>query len=281
MTRLSKRQTKAKEQKRNNNGKFAKKLRVVDDWEDDDDSGWDDEIDILNEKEKKHELVWSDNAHLEQKKRGPYLAGRTKKSTYFDKYGPSGSFTKAAKGTIKISMLMNKHQSTPIDFEEVLDDMEDEGPNPFNLNEKIEILKVELKNQQKTMTVSEYNKKRAIFEYLTRLDDSGKGKMKASMEAVQLVFIGSGPYKARSIRYWANYWLQYNHLPVSRQGKHKKTICLIDDENIAEKCHTWICSQGETTTPLKFKEFIKNKLLVNSGIMKKKPLGVCQKSRNL
>ncbi len=40
------------------------------------------------------------------------------------------------------------------------------------------------------MTVTEYNKKRAIFEYLTRLDDNGKGKMKASMKAVQLVFIG-------------------------------------------------------------------------------------------
>ena len=57
------------------------------------------------------------------------------------------------------------------------------------------------------MTVTEYNKKRAIFEYLTRLDDNGKGKMKASTEAVQLVFIGGGSYKARSIRYWANYWL--------------------------------------------------------------------------
>ncbi|PKK45876.1 hypothetical protein RhiirC2_834733, partial [Rhizophagus irregularis] len=232
-----------KEQERNQDGKFAKKPRIVeeiDDWGDEDDSGWDDEINFLNEKENKCELVWSDNAHLEQKKRGPYLTGKTKKSTYFDKYGPSGSFTKAAKGTIKISMLMNKHQSTPIDFEEVLDDMEDEGPNPFNLNEKIEILKAELKNQQKSMTVAEYNKKRAIFEYLTRLDDNGKGKTKASMEVVQLVFIGGGPYKARSIRYWANYWLQYNHLPVNHQGKHKKTIRLIDDEDIAEKCHIWI-----------------------------------------
>ena len=85
---------------------------------------------------------------------------------------------------------MNKHRSTPIDFEEILDDMEDEDQNPFNLNEKIENLKVELKNQQKSMTVAEYNKKRAIFEYLTRLDDNGKGKMKASTKAVQLVFIG-------------------------------------------------------------------------------------------
>src|SRR6185369_16763721 len=53
---------------------------------------------LLNER-KKVELVWSNNAYLERKKRGPYLTGKTKKSTYFDKYGPSGSFTKATKGT--------------------------------------------------------------------------------------------------------------------------------------------------------------------------------------
>ena len=223
MPRLSKRKTKAKEQGRDNDGKFAKKPRFVDDWGDEDDSGWDDEIDILND-EKKVELVWSDNAHLEKKKRGPYLIGKMKKSTYFDKYGPSGSFTKAAKGTAKISTFINVHQSTPIDFEEILDDMEDEEQNPLDLSEKIEDLKIELKEWQKSLTVAEYTKKRAIFEYLIRLDENGKGKMKASMKSAQLVFIESASYKARSIRYWAKYWLQYNHLPVSHQGKHKKTI---------------------------------------------------------
>jgi len=198
-----------------------------------------------------------------------------KKSTYFDKYGPSGCFTKAAKGTAKISTFMNIHRSTPIDFEEILDDVEDEEQNPLDLNEKIENLRIELKERQKSLSAAEYTKKRAIFEYLIRLDDNGKGKMKASMESARLVFIESASYysyKARSIRYWAKYWLQYNHLPVSHQGKHKKTIRLIDDEDIVEQCHTWIRSQGGTTTPLKFKEFVENKLLVDSGIMKKKPL---------
>jgi hypothetical protein len=62
-------------------------------------------------------------------------------------------------------------------------------------------LKIKLKEQQKSLTVTEYNKKRAIFEYLTRLDNDGKGMMKASMEVAQIVFIGGASYKARSIRY--------------------------------------------------------------------------------
>jgi hypothetical protein len=96
---------------------------------------------LFSEKEDKCKLVWSDNAEFEQKKRGPYLTGKTKKSTYFDKYEPSGCFTKAAKGTAKISTFFKK---IPEDFEEVLDDMEVEEQNQLDLNKKIENLMVEL-----------------------------------------------------------------------------------------------------------------------------------------
>ena len=158
MTRPSKRKARAKKQERNDNGTFTKKLRIDDDndWGNEDDSGWD-EVILPNEKEKNCELVWTDSAHLEQKKRGPYLTGKTKKSTYFDKYGPSGSFTKAAVGTANILTLINKHQSILDDFDEVLDDMENE--DSFNLKERIENLKVELKENQRSLTVTEYNKK--------------------------------------------------------------------------------------------------------------------------
>src|ERR1044071_126021 len=182
MPRLSKRKTKAKEQGRDNDGKFAKEPRFVDDWGDEDDSGWDDEIDILND-EKKVELIWSDNAHLEKKKRGPYLIGKMKKSTYFDKYGPSGSFTKAAKGTIKISTFINNNKQFPDDFEDVLNDMDEEEQNRLDIGERIESLKTELKEQQKVLTViNEYNRKRAIYKYLKRLGENRKGKIKASKE---------------------------------------------------------------------------------------------------
>ena len=110
MTRPSKWKIKVQEQERDNNGRFAKKSQIIDDWEDENDSGWDDEIDLLSEKEDKYKLVWSDNAEFERKKRGSYLTRKIKKSTYFDKYEPNGCFTKAAKGTAKITTFLNKHQ---------------------------------------------------------------------------------------------------------------------------------------------------------------------------
>src|SRR5436190_56074 len=194
---------------------------------------------------------------------------KNKKQEQSDKYGPSGSFTKAAKRTAKITTYLNK--PTPDDLTDVLDDAENERWNKLVLNKKIKNLKIELQKQQKELTVTEYNKKRAIYEYLRRLDENGRGKLKASNEAAELVYIEHAPFKARSIQYWANYWLQHNCLPVSRQGKHQKTIRLIDDEDVAEECYSWIRSQGGTITPLKFKEFIEQKLLINTGITKKKP----------
>src|SRR5437868_14643325 len=187
MIRPSKRKSMVKEQRRDNDEKFAKKSRVDDNWGDENDSRWD-EIDLPNEDENKSKLVWSNNACLEQKKCGPYLTGATKKSTYFDKYEPSGSFTKAAKGTMNILTLINK-QITQDDLDEVLDNMENEYNDQVDINKRIKSLRIELKKNQKKSSASEFNKKRAIFKYLRRLDDDGKGKVKASKKAAQLVYI--------------------------------------------------------------------------------------------
>ena len=62
MTRLSKRKINVKEQERDNNGKFTKRPKLIDEWDewdDENDSEWDDEISLLNEK-KALELIWSD-----------------------------------------------------------------------------------------------------------------------------------------------------------------------------------------------------------------------------
>jgi len=59
---------------------------------------------------------------------------------------------------------------------------------------------------------------------LKRLNKNEKEKEKASKEAAQLIFINYTLYKVRTIQYWANFWLQNNHLSISHQGKHQKTI---------------------------------------------------------
>ena len=47
------------------------------------------------------------------------------------------------------------------------------------------------------MKVTEYNKKRAIFEYLNLLNKNGGGKMNASLNIAQMVFVDGEVWKAR------------------------------------------------------------------------------------
>ncbi len=297
MTRLSKKRRIALEKSRAVNGTFIVKNQnetnfeketegiedlEVEDWGNDDDSGWEEDIDLkLAETNRERllglELVWKKDAYLEKKIRGPYLIGPTKKSTFYDNYGPSGKWTKAAEDTPKLTNFFSlKNQEiveneTDDDVEEIFIDSEYEW-NFKEIKIKIEGLKEELKNNQHKMSVIEYNKKRAIFEMLKRVKKNGKGLIKASIEAAELVFIESHPYKARCIRVWTKYWLQNAQLPPTFQGKHQKIIRLVDDEDIAEKCQTWIRNQGGHTTPIKFKEFVEQILLPETGITKQKTI---------
>src|SRR5438128_8914470 len=62
------------------------------------------------------------------------------------------------------------------------------------------------------------------------------------MEVVKTVYKSSSKSKATSVREMAKYWYINNTLPISRQGKHQKISRIIDDEDITERCHTWICA---------------------------------------
>ena len=208
--------------------------------------------------------------------RGPYLTGLTKKSTFYDNYGPSGKWTKAAEGTSKLTDFFGSKNKEMIE-NKTDDDIEgvfanDDEWNFKEIEVKIEGLREELRNNQCKMSVFKYNKKRAIFEMLKRVKENEKGLIKASVEAAELAFIDSRPYKARCIRVWAKYWLQNSHLPPTFQGKHQKIIQLVDDEDVAEKCQIWIRSQGGHTTPTKFKEFVEQTLLPETGITKQKTI---------
>ncbi|RHZ80240.1 hypothetical protein Glove_138g30 [Diversispora epigaea] len=187
------------------------------------------------------------------------------KSTYYNKYGPNGLFTKAAKNNMKITFFTNETANNQIDELQEINSEKNELWKPENINEKIDILKNELINCSDINI--EYNKKHAIFEYLKHLDNNGKGKLKASKEAVQLIFLESISHKSYLIRKWAKYWLKYNTLPLSLRRKHQKIFRLVDDEDIVNKCHIWIKMQGESITPVKFKEYIENSLLIDCNIL--------------
>ena len=92
------------------------------------------------------------------------------------------------------------------------------------------------------------------------------------MKAAKIVFINAGSYKATIIRKWAAYWLKTDCLPLVYHGKYQKTIRLIDDEDIANRCKTWIRSQGEGVTPKTFKDFVEKTLLNEIGIVRRKSI---------
>jgi len=168
----------------------------AEEWGDDDDSGWEDEVNLMCN------LKWNADNEFEKKKRGLYKASKISKSTYYDKWGPSGSFTKSAISTSKITSFF------PTQFnadDENLDEIESqseqseisesEEENLYkvnNIDAKINALRRELESQHNKMKVVEYNKKRAIFEYLKLLDKNGGEKMKASLDIAQMVFVDGG-----------------------------------------------------------------------------------------
>ena len=176
-------------------------------WGDDDDSRWDDlknreDENKIYQKLKGLDLVQKNDNKLENTKRRPYKIGKTPKSTHYDKYGPNGSFTKAAAGTKKITSFFMKNNTQITDSQssepikiDTLSDSESEviDPYTYRINEKFQELKEQLEKHHDQLIIFEYNYKRAIFEYLTLLNDNNRhGRINASLEVAQKVFIDGG-----------------------------------------------------------------------------------------
>ncbi|CAG8761604.1 25472_t:CDS:2 [Dentiscutata erythropus] len=197
MPLLSKGKRKAKNQARDIEGQYNTKKMELTDQEDMVNelynSNTEDELDISIENGGEKNSGWNKyNDQFEKTKRGPYMKGKTPKSTYYDKYGPTGIFTKAAVGTKKITSFFTSSQPLdPNDLEEISDDSDSE-PDSYTLtiNRKANNLKKQLEQNHNKLTVKEYNYKRAIFEYLILLSkNNGRGKIKASLDVARKVFI--------------------------------------------------------------------------------------------
>ena len=84
------------------------------DWENDEVSDWKSDTDLEAKQDMRDRLLkvdfglkWRLDAKLEIEKRGLYKVGKTPKSTYYDKWEPSGLQTEAAKGTQKLESFFN------------------------------------------------------------------------------------------------------------------------------------------------------------------------------
>ena len=95
-------------------------------------------------------------------------------------------------------------------------------------------LEKDLKENFNRMSAQEYVKKRVIFEYLVRLL-KGEKKMKASMEAVKIVYNSNRKWTATRVREMAKYWHNNYTLPISCRGKHQKLSRIIVQYRIVSK----------------------------------------------
>src|SRR4051812_21883397 len=109
-----KQKRKSKERSHTVDGKYDKKAhkdsqQLIDkneDWDNDDDSKWDDLENMeaefrIHQRLKEFDLVWRNNNQLEKIKQESYKIDKIPKSTYYNKYGSNSSLTKAAAGTKK------------------------------------------------------------------------------------------------------------------------------------------------------------------------------------
>ena len=125
-------------------------------------------------------LEWRPDAKLEKSRYGPYKVGKTLKSTYYDKWGPSGSWMMAAKGTPKLESFFNQKAEGNVQQVESAQDISSDEELTLPSENTVLSLETDLKENFDRMSAKEYVKKRAIFDYSVHLL-KGEKKVKASI----------------------------------------------------------------------------------------------------
>ncbi len=69
-----------------------------------------------------------------------------------------------------------------------------------------------------------------------------------------------GSYQAKNIRIQAKYWIENGLLPISKQGCHKKTKSLINNEDLIDSNLRFICQSSGKTIPKDYQQFIQSML---------------------
>lgn len=198
------------------------------------------------------------------------------KSTYYRKFGASGTLINAAKGTSKItdffepstlaaptylalqlaspayststklnrdkdeSEVSNEDKSEDSD-EDKSEDSDDCGGDDSGEEGRFELGDIIAQLQENLL---KNEKTFSAFEYNERRAVyeyfvrlyDGYGKLKASEAAVRVVYVNPNPYKYKRVRFLGNFFLRHESFPLSHRGRHQKCKRLVDDEDVALKC---------------------------------------------
>jgi len=253
----------------------------------------------------KLELVW-----LKKQKKKIRNRLIISKATKFRKYGPSGTYTKAAKGTKSITQYFpitkneestdseNKDKMETSDTNSDIDaiSLDENTDDNVNVNDMINNLDTDDDFYFNEDDNNDYNVKNNIEE-LKKLECILSNKKKQTAHdylqywAIHKYFVylekyklgkiqaseraaeevyDKGSYQARIIRKWAKFWLENRTLYKSMQGCHQKTKSFIDDEDIINKSLIFIRQNNGKITPKDYQNYVNLILFSDMGIVNKK-----------
>lgn len=138
-------------------------------------------------------------------------------------------------------------------------------PEDSNFNDKFIKLKEILSGNLKKMAAYDYLRYKAVFIFFKEWKYNSLNKEQASLHSAKVVY-DKGPYKAKQIRTWAKYWIEYEILPKSLQGCHQKIKSIIDDEDAIERSLLFIREKGGKTTPKEYQTFVSQVLFLQLGM---------------
>ena len=128
-----------------------------------------------------------------------------------------------------------------------------DGKNPIDqsadIDQAINTLK-EATSIRNNVAIEKRNKKSqfefvrhlCVLRYLQQMKESPRSKVSTSLSVARMIF---GPdkgtdYRAKSIREWSDEFVRSGSMMVLRQGKHRKTRSLIDDNDIRFACLAYL-----------------------------------------
>ncbi|GBB99203.1 hypothetical protein RclHR1_34470001 [Rhizophagus clarus] len=128
-----------------------------------------------------------------------------------------------------------------------------------NFNTKLVKLEEILFGNLKKMIVYDCLYYKAVHKFFKKWKYDNLSKKQASLHFAKVVY-NKGSYKAKQIRIWAKYWIEYRTLPKSLQGCHQKIKSIIDDEDVIEQSLLFIHEKEGKTTPKEYQIFVEEVL---------------------